>query len=137
MTEEEAIEYYVNSIYEVFEEAPAQYVAAIVLEPLQGEGGFIPAPIAWVKKVREICDKHGILMIADEVQSGFGRTGKLFASEYWKENGVMPDILTTAKSIAGGVLSAVIARKEIYECRSWRRYWWYLRRQCAGLCSRA
>lgn len=117
MTEAEAIEYYVNSIYEVFEEAsPAQYVAAIVLEPLQGEGGFIPAPIAWVKKVREICDKHGILMIADEVQSGFGRTGKLFASEYWKENGVMPDILTTAKSIAGGIpLSAVIARKEIYD----------------------
>lgn len=117
ISEEEAIDMCVKSLEDVFEEAsPAQYVAAVVLEPLQGEGGFIPAPIEWVKKVREICDKHGILMIADEVQSGFGRTGRLFASEYWKEAGVMPDILTSAKSIAGGIpLSMVTARKEIFD----------------------
>ena len=70
-------------------------------------------PIEFVKAVRKICDEKGILLIADEVQSGFGRTGKLFASEYWKENGCAPDIIATAKSIAGGVpLSAVIASKE-------------------------
>ena len=117
MTEEEAITYYTNSVYKVFEEAsPAEYVAAIVLEPLQGEGGFIPAPIEWVRALRKICDENGILLIADEVQSGFGRTGKLFASDYWKEAGFMPDIIATAKSIAGGVpLSAIIARTEIMD----------------------
>ena len=117
MTEEEALEYYTKSVYKVFEEAsPAEYVAAIVLEPLQGEGGFIPAPIEWVRSLRKICDEKGILLIADEVQSGFGRTGKLFASGYWKEAGFMPDIIATAKSIAGGVpLSAIIARTEIMD----------------------
>ncbi len=117
MPEEEAIPYYVSKLEQVFEQcSPAEYVAAIVVEPLQGEGGFIPAPIEWIKAVRSICDKHGILLIADEVQTGFCRTGRLFASEYWKENGVMPDILTAAKSIAAGVpLSAIIAREEIME----------------------
>ena len=117
MTDEEAIAYYADSVEKVFEEAsPAEYVAAIVLEPLQGEGGFIPAPIEWVKSLRKICDEKGILLIADEVQSGFGRTGKLFASEYWKEAGCEPDIISTAKSIAGGVpLSAIIARTEIMD----------------------
>ena len=117
MSEEDAIDYYVNSLKMVFENAsPAEYVAAIVLEPLQGEGGFIPAPIEWVKALREICDEHGILLIADEVQTGFGRTGKLFATEYWQDAGCAPDIIATAKSIAGGVpLSAVIARTEIMD----------------------
>jgi 4-aminobutyrate aminotransferase/(S)-3-amino-2-methylpropionate transaminase len=91
-------------------------VAAIVVEPLQGEGGFIPAPIEWVKALRQLCDKHGILLIADEVQTGFCRTGKLFASEYWRDAGAAPDIMTTAKSIAGGVpISAIVAREEIME----------------------
>jgi 4-aminobutyrate aminotransferase / (S)-3-amino-2-methylpropionate transaminase / 5-aminovalerate transaminase len=117
MLDEDAISYYIAKLEEVFEQcSPAEYVAAIVVEPLQGEGGFIPAPIEWVKAVRAICDKHGILLVADEVQSGFCRTGRLFASEYWKENGVMPDILTTAKSIAAGIpLSAIVAREEIME----------------------
>jgi len=117
MPEEDAIPYYISKLEEVFEQcSPAEYVAAIVVEPLQGEGGFIPAPIEWVKAVRAICDKHGILLVADEVQSGFCRTGRLFASEYWKENGVMPDILTAAKSIAAGIpLSAIVAREEIME----------------------
>ncbi|MDU4855053.1 MAG: aspartate aminotransferase family protein, partial [Clostridioides difficile] len=117
MNEEEAIKYYINSIYKVFEEcSSADYIAAIVVEPLQGEGGFIPAPIEWVKAVRKICDENGIMLIADEVQSGFCRTGKMFASEYWKEAGVMPDILATAKSIGAGLpISAIVAREEIME----------------------
>ncbi|MEO2736890.1 aspartate aminotransferase family protein [Clostridium butyricum] len=117
MNEEEAIKYYINSIYKVFEEcSSADYIAAIVVEPLQGEGGFIPAPIEWVKAVRKICDENGIMLIADEVQSGFCRTGKMFASEYWKEAGVIPDILATAKSIGAGLpISAIVAREEIME----------------------
>lgn len=117
MSDNEAIEYYINSIYKVFEEcSSAEYIAAIVVEPVQGEGGFIPAPIEWIKAVRKICDDNGILLIADEVQSGFCRTGRMFASEYWKEEGVMPDILATAKSIGAGLpLSAIVAREEIME----------------------
>lgn len=117
MPQEAAIDYYVGSIHKVFEQAsPPEYVAAIVAEPLQGEGGFIPAPIEWVKAVRVICDRHGILLIADEVQSGFCRTGKMFASEYWQEAGAAPDIITTAKSIAAGLpLSGITAREEIME----------------------
>lgn len=117
MTEEEAIKFYLKKLNDVFEEAsPAEYVAAIVLEPLQGEGGFIPAPIEWVKAVRKICDEKGIMLVVDEVQSGFCRTGKMFASCYWAEAGCAPDILATAKSIAAGVpLSAIVAREEIME----------------------
>lgn len=117
MTEEEAIAYYIKKLNDVFEEAsPAEYVAAIVCEPLQGEGGFVPAPIEWVKAVRKICDEKGIMLVVDEVQSGFCRTGKMFASCYWAEAGCAPDILATAKSIAAGVpLSAIVAREEIME----------------------
>ncbi|ADK15109.1 MULTISPECIES: aspartate aminotransferase family protein [Clostridium] len=117
MPESETINYYIESIKKVFDQAsPPEYVAAIVVEPLQGEGGFIPAPIEWVKAVRTICDKYGILLVADEVQCGFCRTGKMFASEYWKEAGAAPDIIATAKSIAAGMpLSAITAREEIME----------------------
>ncbi|OAA82909.1 4-aminobutyrate--2-oxoglutarate transaminase [Clostridium ljungdahlii] len=117
MPESETINYYIESIKKVFDQAsPPEYVAAIVVEPLQGEGGFIPAPIEWVKAVRTICDKYGILLVADEVQCGFCRTGKMFASEYWKEAGAAPDIIATAKSIAAGMpLSAITARKEVME----------------------
>ncbi|TDX26187.1 4-aminobutyrate aminotransferase/(S)-3-amino-2-methylpropionate transaminase [Modicisalibacter xianhensis] len=80
--------------------------AAIVLEPVLGEGGFYPAPASFLKAIREICDEHGMLMIIDEVQSGFGRTGKLFAIEH---SGVEPDIITMAKSMADGMpISAVV-----------------------------
>ena len=80
-------------------------VAAIILEPVQGEGGFNVCPPEFMRAVREICDEHGIVMIADEVQAGFGRTGKLFAMEHYD---VQPDIITMAKSMAGGfVLSGV------------------------------
>ena len=117
MPQEKACEYYMESIYDVFEQcAPADTIAAIVVEPLQGEGGFIPAPIEWIKAVRTLCDKYGILLVADEVQTGFCRTGRMFATEYWKEAGVEPDIIATAKSIAAGVpLSAIIARDEIMD----------------------
>ena len=117
MPNESAVDFYVDSIYKVFEEcAPAEDIAAIVVEPLQGEGGFIPAPIEWVKAVRKICDDNGILLVADEVQSGFCRTGRMFASEYWAEAGCAPDIITSAKSIAAGLpLSAITARDEIMQ----------------------
>lgn len=117
LPEEKEVEYYIDSIKAVFEQcAAADTIAAVVVEPLQGEGGFIPAPIEWIKAVRKICDDNGILLIADEVQSGFCRTGRMFAAEYWKEAGVEPDIIATAKSIAAGVpLSAIIASAEVME----------------------
>jgi len=80
--------------------------AAIILEPVLGEGGFYPAPKSFLEKVRAICDEHGMLMIVDEVQSGFGRTGKMFAIEH---SGVEPDIMTMAKSMGDGMpISAVV-----------------------------
>lgn len=120
MDESERLQYYIDSIYKVFEECvEASQIAAVVVEPLQGEGGFIPAPLEWIQALRKICDEYGILMIADEVQSGFCRTGKMFASEYWQEVNVQPDIIATAKSIAGGIpLSAIIARDEIMDAVS-------------------
>ena len=117
MTEAEAVAYYVKKLEELFIDAsPAEYVAAIVVEPVQGEGGFVPAPIEWVKAVRKICDEKGILLVADEVQTGFARSGRMFATEYWKEAGAAPDIITLAKSIAGGMpISAVVASTEIMD----------------------
>lgn len=86
-------------------------IAAVIIEPIQGEGGFIVPPDEFITELRKVCDKHGILLIADEIQTGFYRTGKLFACEHW---GVVPDIITTAKSLGAGLpLSAVVARKEI------------------------
>lgn len=115
--EKELITYYTERLEKTFEEAsPAEYVAAIVLEPVQGEGGFIPAPIEWVKAVRKICDEKGILLVADEVQTGFARSGKMFVSNYWAEAGCAPDMIATAKSIAGGIpLSAVTAGAQIMD----------------------
>lgn len=85
-------------------------VAAIIIEPVQGEGGFRVAPTALLKHLRALCDQHGIKLIADEVQSGFGRTGKLFGIEH---SGVEPDLISVAKSLAGGMpLSGVIGRAD-------------------------
>ncbi|HBB61901.1 MAG TPA: 4-aminobutyrate--2-oxoglutarate transaminase, partial [Lachnospiraceae bacterium] len=116
-TEEEAVRYYLDELNRVFDEgAPAKEVAAMIVEPIQGEGGFIPAPMAWVKAVRKICDENGILLIADEVQCGNCRSGKYYASEYWKEAGCAPDIMTTAKSLGAGVpISAIVASAEIMD----------------------
>jgi len=117
MDETEAIDYYIRKIEKVFEEAsPAELTAAVVLEPVQGEGGFIPAPLAWVRALREICDRHGILLIADEIQTGFGRSGRMFVSSYWEEADCAPDILVMAKSIAAGLpLSGVTASADLFD----------------------
>src|SRR6266487_3152730 len=91
----------------------AETVAAIVVEPVQGEGGFVVAPQAFLDGVRRLCDEHGIVMVVDEVQTGFGRTGKLFAIEHY---GIEPDLITVAKSIAAGLpLSGVIGKAEIMD----------------------
>ncbi len=88
-------------------------VAAIIFEPVQGEGGFNPAPPEFVRALRTLCDEHGILLIADEVQTGFARTGKLFAMEHYD---VVPDLMTMAKSLAGGMpLSGVVGRAEVMD----------------------
>ena len=94
------------------ETAPSD-TAAIIIEPVLGEGGYVPAAKGFLAGVREICDKHNILLIADEVQTGFGRTGKMFAIEHW---GVRPDILIMAKGIANGFpLSGIVSRKELMD----------------------
>lgn len=88
-------------------------VAAIIVEPVQGEGGFNVAPVALMEGLCAICDEHGIMMIADEIQTGFGRTGKLFAMEHF---GVQPDLVTMAKSLSGGLpLSAVCGRAKVMD----------------------
>lgn len=87
--------------------------AAILIEPIQGEGGFLPVPPRYMRRLRELCDQHGIVLIADEVQSGFGRTGKMFAIEH---TGVVPDLMVMAKSIGAGMpISAVTGRAEILD----------------------
>jgi 4-aminobutyrate aminotransferase len=92
---------------------PAEEVAAIVVEPIQGEGGYVPAPAGFLKEIRRICDEHGILLIADEVQSGMGRTGKMFALEHY---GVKADIVCVAKGIASGLpLGACVARADVMD----------------------
>ena len=88
-------------------------MAAIIVEPIQGEGGFYVMPPEFMRALREVCDRHGIVLIADEIQTGFARTGKLFAMEHC---GVVPDLMTMAKSLAGGMpLSAVCGRAEIMD----------------------
>jgi 4-aminobutyrate aminotransferase/(S)-3-amino-2-methylpropionate transaminase len=88
-------------------------VAAILIEPVQGEAGFIPVPARFLKRIRELCDEQGMVMIADEVQSGFGRTGKLFAIEHY---GIAPDLITLAKSLGAGMpIAAVTGRAEILD----------------------
>ena len=91
----------------------AESVAAIIAEPVLGEGGFIAPPAEWFQVVREICDRHGIVFIADEVQTGFARTGKMFACEH---SGVQPDLVVMAKSLGGGLpLAAVTGKAEIMD----------------------
>lgn len=104
-----------DSIERIFRSdiSPSQ-VAAIVFEPVQGEGGFNIAPDDFVTALREICDRHGIVLIADEVQSGFARTGKMFAMEYYGD--AKPDLVTMAKSLGGGLpISGVTGRAELMD----------------------
>ncbi len=106
----------VSSCIDYFDEFFSSYVdpesiAAIIAEPIQGEGGFITPPQEYFPRLKAVCEKYGILLIIDEIQSGAGRTGKMFAIEHW---GIEPDIITMAKSFAGGMpLSAVIGRAEL------------------------
>src|SRR3989338_1756283 len=94
---------------QAMENAIDDSIAAVFLEPVQGEGGVRPAPDGYLQQVRELCDRHNVLLIMDEIQTGFGRTGKMFACEHW---GVSPDIICVAKSIAGGLpCGAMIARE--------------------------
>ncbi|WP_116810265.1 4-aminobutyrate--2-oxoglutarate transaminase [Steroidobacter cummioxidans] len=88
-------------------------VAAIIIEPVLGEGGFYAAPVEFLKALRALCDKHGIMLIADEIQTGFARTGKMFAIEHY---GIEPDLMTMAKSLAGGFpLAAVVGKQQIMD----------------------
>lgn len=103
-----------TDIAELFRTAcPASEVAAVFVEPIQGEGGYRPAADGFLAMLRRVCDQHGILLVFDEIQSGIGRTGKWFACEHW---GVAPDILCTAKGLASGMpLGAIIARAEVMD----------------------
>ena len=112
--EEETLEYVFNFIDEMLDtRVPPHNIAAFVVEPVLGEGGYVVPPAGFLPRLRALCDRYGILLIADEVQSGYGRTGKMFASEH---TGVVPDIMTLAKSIASGLpLSAVVASSKLMD----------------------
>jgi 4-aminobutyrate aminotransferase len=88
-------------------------VAAVLIEPILGEGGYVPAPDGFLRELRALCDRHGILLIADEIQCGYGRTGRMWAFEH---SGIVPDVVTVAKAIANGLpLAAIVARRELHE----------------------
>jgi len=112
ITEAQASDYALSALEELLisQIAPTD-VAAILIEPVLGEGGYVPPPTSFLKGLREICDKNGILLIFDEVQSGFGRTGKWFAQDHYS---IVPDIMTVAKGIASGMpLSGVFSRLDL------------------------
>lgn len=112
--EEQRSEYCLEELKKLFKYVIApDTVAAVYMEPIQGEGGYVVPPDSFLQGVRKLCDQYGILLIFDEIQSGYGRTGKMFASMY---SGVIPDIMTVGKAIAGGLpMSAVISTEEIME----------------------
>ena len=108
---DETFDYLENTLFR-YQVAPSE-VAAIFVEPVQGEGGYIVPPSAWLTRLRELCDRYGILLVADEVQSGMGRTGRMWAIEH---SGVHPDVLISAKGIASGLpLGAFMARAPLME----------------------
>jgi 4-aminobutyrate aminotransferase len=112
--EEATLKYVFDFIEEMLDtRVPPRNIAAFIVEPVLGEGGYVVPPPAFMPRLRELCDQHDILLIADEVQSGYGRTGKMFACE---QTGVVPDIMTLAKSIASGLpLSAVVASSTLMD----------------------
>ena len=114
MTEEEYVAYSIKKLEEAFiSQVDPESLAAIIIEPVQGEGGFLPIPAAYLHKLREVCDRHSIVFIADEIQCGAGRTGKFFAVEH---SGVIPDIIVSAKSIGAGMpISAITGKAEILD----------------------
>ncbi|MCL1631199.1 aspartate aminotransferase family protein [Sporolactobacillus sp. CPB3-1] len=114
LSEKAEVERCLRSIDEIFHDLiEPEQVACMILEPIQGEGGYIVPPKSFLQAVRKICDDHGILLIFDEVQTGFGRTGKIFAYENFD---VKPDIMSLAKAIANGFpLSAIVARRDLMD----------------------
>jgi 4-aminobutyrate aminotransferase len=109
------LEYIENVLFQC--NLPPKEVAAVLVEPLQGEGGYLVPPDGFLAGLRALCDAHGILLIFDEVQSGIGRTGRMFASEHW---GVKPDIMTLAKGLGSGLpIGLVVAKKTLME--QWKR----------------
>ncbi len=114
LSEEQWVEWNVKQLDHWFTAmVDPSHVAAVVIEPVLGEGGFLPAPSAFLHRLRAVCDQHGMLLVADEVQSGMGRTGRLWAVEH---SGVIPDLVCTAKSLGGGMpISAVVGRAEVME----------------------
>jgi 4-aminobutyrate aminotransferase/(S)-3-amino-2-methylpropionate transaminase len=94
-------------------EAAPERVAAIIVEPVQGDGGFLPAPPEFMRALRDVTTRHGIVLIVDEIQAGFGRTGKMFGFQH---SGIQPDLVTVAKSLAGGLpISGVVGKAEIMD----------------------
>jgi len=108
------VEHSLHALQSLFKaDVDPQRVAAVIVEPVQGEGGFYVAPKEFLAALRSLCDEHRILLIADEVQTGFGRTGKMFAMEHYS---VLPDLMTFGKSVAGGMpLTGVCGRAEIMD----------------------
>ena len=106
---------YIRMLFE--RSVPASEVAAILVEPIQGEGGYVVPPDGFLAGLRALCDEHGILLIFDEVQSGIGRTGRMFASQHW---GVQPDIMTLAKGLGSGLpIGAMVAKRRLMS--QWKR----------------
>ncbi len=114
MTEEQYIDFGIRQLEQALvAQVDPSAVAAVIIEPVQGEAGFIPVPPRFLQRIRELCTQHGIVMIADEVQCGMGRTGKVFASEHYD---LVPDLLVTAKSLGGGMpIGAVTGRADIMD----------------------
>ena len=114
MSEDAFVDWHIELLDQSFvAQVDPSHVAAIFVEPVQGEGGFVPAPFPWLRRLRELADEHGILLVSDEIQSGMGRTGKLWAIAH---AGVIPDMITTAKSLAAGMpLSAVVGPAEVMD----------------------
>src|SRR5262245_52986493 len=114
MSEDEYVDFGIRQLeHALVAQVDPSAVAAMIIEPVQGEAGFVPVPPRFLARIRELCDQHGIVMIADEVQCGFGRTGRLFAVEHY---GVVPDVMVMAKSLGAGMpIGAVTGRAEILE----------------------
>jgi 4-aminobutyrate aminotransferase len=112
MDDEATTDYAIHELKKLLKSQSApEETACIVIEPVLGEGGYVVPPIEFMRELRALCDQHGILLVADEVQSGVGRTGKWFASEHFN---IAPDILVTAKGLASGMpLSALVTRKDL------------------------
>lgn len=115
MTQDEYLDYSIKQLdHALIAQVEPSAVAAILIEPVQGEAGFVPVPAPFFRRLREICTEHGIVLIADEVQCGSGRTGKMFACDHY---GIVPDIIVTAKSLGAGMpIGATTGRAEIMDC---------------------